>query len=245
MTMDAGRQATAAASALACRAVVKSFGKEAQKVDVLKGVDLEVHKGQSVAIVGVSGSGKSTLLHLLGGLDRVDAGCITLGGRDLSQFSETELCRHRNRHIGFVYQFHHLLGDFTVLENVLMPLRVARRKDKQMIAQAAEVIEHVGLQDRMQHKPHQLSGGERQRVALCRALVTRPDVVLADEPTGQLDHENAVKVAQQMIELNRAFGIALVVATHDQEFAAKLGVIYRLDNGVLCMHTDKADEQAK
>lgn len=221
------------ANILECRSLVKSFGRGEQKVAVLKGIDLTVIKGESVAITGVSGSGKSSLLHLMGGLDMPDAGQIILAGHDLGQIDESDLCRYRNRHIGFVYQFHHLLGDFTILENVSLPLRVSHNNARQAILCARDALERVGLQHRLHHKPHQLSGGERQRAALCRALVTHPDVVLADEPTGQLDHKNALNVAAQMIELNKEAGIALVVATHDREFAACLDSVYRLEDGYL------------
>ena len=221
---------------LECRSVIKGFGYDGQRVEVLNGINLAVEKGQSIAITGVSGSGKSTLLHLMGGLDKPDSGQVMLAGRDLAKADESTLCRYRNRHIGFVYQFHHLFGDFTILENVSFPLRIARCDKKESFKRSREVLERVGLRHRLDHKPHQLSGGERQRAALCRALVTRPDVVLADEPTGQLDHSNALKVAEQMINLNKEFGIALVVATHDREFATSLDCIYRLEDGRL-QHT--------
>ncbi len=218
---------------LECRSVTKSFGAAGQKVAVLKGIDLAIGKGESVAITGVSGSGKSSLLHLMGGLDTPDDGQVMLAGRDLGRIDESELCRYRNRHIGFVYQFHHLLGDFTILENVSLPLRIAQHSAKQSLARARDALAQIGLQDRLRHKPHQLSGGERQRAAVCRALVMRPDIILADEPTGQLDHKNALNVAEQMIRLNRETGIALVVATHDREFAARLDSVCRLEDGCL------------
>lgn len=218
---------------LSCQSATKYFDEGGQRVHILKGIDLAIQAQESVAIVGVSGSGKSTLLHLLGGLDTVSSGKVSLNGEDIADLSEKQLCRYRNEHIGFVYQFHHLLGDFNVLENVLMPMRIYHRKTPEMVQRATQLLEQVGLEHRIRHKPHQLSGGERQRVALCRSLVTQPSVVLADEPTGQLDKENAKKVVEEMIRLNKELGVSLVVATHDSAFAERLDRTYRLEDGIL------------
>ena len=218
---------------LNCHRLTKHFDSGDQRITVLDKINLQVAQGESVAIVGVSGSGKSTLLHLLGGLDKPSDGEVILKDKDLSRINEAELCRCRNQEIGFIYQFHHLLGDFNVLENVLMPLRITRNKTQDDIKRATDILNEVGLQHRISHKPHQLSGGERQRVALCRALINEPAVILADEPTGQLDQENAQKVIDQMLELKENKGIALIVATHDMAFAKRLDTTYQLNQGVL------------
>jgi len=221
------------APAVECRALCKSYGDGPLRVEVLKGLDLAAAAGESVAVVGVSGSGKSTLLHLLGGLDCPDAGDIRLCGEPLAALSGAALGRLRNRSIGFVYQFHHLLNDFSVLENVVMPLLIRGDNRRDARDRGLAMLDRVGLRRRAGHKPHQLSGGERQRTAVCRALITRPAVVLADEPTGQLDRATAEQVTAEMFDLNRDFNSTLVFATHDQHLASRLDRVCRLEDGRL------------
>ncbi|HYP79456.1 MAG TPA: lipoprotein-releasing ABC transporter ATP-binding protein LolD [Steroidobacteraceae bacterium] len=218
---------------LQARTVCRGFQEGGTTLQVLRGVDLSVAPGERIAIVGASGSGKTTLLQVLGGLDRPESGQVLVQGQDIHGMAESARCTLRNRTLGFIYQFHHLLPEFSALENVAMPLLVRRSPVEEARVRARALLERVGLGERLNHRPHQLSGGERQRAAVARALVAEPLLVLADEPTGNLDGANAQQVFELMLELNRDRGTSLVVVTHDLRLAARMERVLVLTDGKL------------
>jgi len=213
--------------------ITKSFNDGDLSVNVLKNAEINIEKNQSISIVGASGSGKSTLLHLLGGLDMPDTGDIFINGQSINNLNDDERGLLRNKHLGFIFQFHHLLPEFTAKENVAMPLLVRRCTKKSALAKAEEFLSEVGLSSRMLHKPGELSGGERQRIAIARALVTNPSCILADEPTGNLDEKSANEVFELMLKLNQNYGSSLVMVTHNTELSRKTDQVYELKDGAL------------
>ena len=221
------------APVLRCRGVVRRFREGSSELEVLTGIDLDVTAAERVAIIGASGSGKTTLLQIMGGLDDPTEGEVYVDGQAMHGGDELSKGDLRNRYIGFVYQFHHLLPEFTAAENVAMPLLIRREPKSDALAKAAELLGRVGLGERLTHKPGELSGGERQRAAVARALITRPQLVLADEPTGNLDAGNGEHVLQLMLELNREFETSLVIVTHDRKIAERMDRILVLENGTL------------
>jgi len=220
-------------SILQCRQLSKRYDQGGLHVEVLKGVNLSIGVGERVAIMGASGSGKSTLLHLLGGLEKASGGEVVLDGVNINQVSAVKLAKLRNKSLGFIYQSHHLLGEFTVLENVAMPLLIGGEPVKQASIRASALLERVGLGHRIEHKPGELSGGERQRAAVARALINKPGLILADEPTGNLDSKTAHQVYQLMLELNQELNVSFLVVTHDHELAARIGKVLHMEDGLI------------
>ena len=213
--------------------LVKSYPVGQTRLAVLKGLDVSVERGDMVAIVGASGVGKSTLLHVLGGLDAVDEGAVRIGETDLGRLSDAEVVAFRNRHVGFVFQFHHLLPEFTALENAEMPMRIARMAAGDRRSRAATLLQRVGLGERLEHKPGMLSGGEQQRVAIARALVMHPSLLLADEPTGDLDEHTADNLHALLREMHREHGLTSIIATHNPKLAAACDRVLKLEDGKL------------
>ncbi len=216
---------------ISCQNISKRFKEGKLDVEVLRGINLDIQAGEKIAIVGSSGSGKSTLLHILGGLDLPSEGSVQILGQDIATLSDAERGLLRNKSLGFIYQFHHLLPEFTALENVAMPLLIGGAKVVDATDKASEILEKVGLGERLNHKPGQLSGGERQRAAIARALVTQPQAVMADEPTGNLDHKTAMHIFDLMQSLNQEMQTAFIIVTHDMQLAEKMDKVYNLIDG--------------
>ncbi|OCH14826.1 MULTISPECIES: lipoprotein-releasing ABC transporter ATP-binding protein LolD [unclassified Aliivibrio] len=226
---------------LVCQGIHKVYQEGTMETEVLKGVDFQINESELVAIVGSSGSGKSTLLHILGALDEPTGGTVRFQEHELTKLSANKQAKIRNQHIGFVYQFHHLLSDFSALENVAMPLLIGGVNKKEAARRATELLEKVGLAHRIEHRPSELSGGERQRVAIARALVNKPALVLADEPTGNLDHKTALDIYNLMRELNQESGTAFLVVTHDNELAGKLDKQLSMQDGRFITETIRSN----
>lgn len=218
---------------LVCNEVKRSFQDGERRIDVLNGIDLTITKGESIAVIGASGSGKTTLLQILGGLDSPNSGSVELVGNEISIMSEKARSALRNQYLGFVYQFHHLLPEFTAIENVAMPMLIRRTSNKEAFANAQALLERVGLGERLNHKPSMLSGGERQRTAIARALVSEPALLLADEPTGNLDSDTGDAIMQLLLELKETVETSMVIVTHDMQVAKKMDRVLKLDHGVL------------
>jgi len=229
--MDEGRMADA--PIVEVDGLAKSYRTPNGDIAVLRGLSLSVARGEMVAVVGASGVGKSTLLHVLGGLDRAERGAVRVAGSDITAMTDDELVAFRNRHVGFVFQFHHLLPEFTALENVEMPMRIARRSRSECRARATELLRRVGLGERLTHRPGMLSGGEQQRVAVARALVMQPTVLLADEPTGDLDEQTAESLHGLLRDMHRTYGLTSIIATHNPRLAAACDRVLRLEGGRL------------
>ncbi|MBN8542239.1 MAG: ABC transporter ATP-binding protein [Deltaproteobacteria bacterium] len=218
-------------SFLEARGVTKSYPMVSGRLEILKGIDLTIEKGEAISIVGASGAGKSTLLHILGTLDRPTLGKVFHRGLDLTKMNDDDVAKHRNQTMGFVFQFHHLLAEFSALENVAMPLRIAGEMPQHALRVAEEQLVALGLKDRLHHRPNELSGGEQQRVAIARSIVRKPEILFADEPTGNLDTQNAARIQDLMFELHQRLGLTLVVVTHDQAFAGRFPRALRMRDG--------------